>query len=145
MSVKGRLIMFDLDGTLVEHRQAVVDFSDPLQLAVCEPKSWVVTRALQLREQGAMLAVLTGRTLDTWEVTANQVNALLPGAPVLHQNKWAGWDALREYKARMLRTFSVAFYVGDTDLDRQACQDAGVAFVHVDDFVDGQPVPGVAA
>lgn len=138
-----KLIFMDLDGTLVHPTKPVIDYGDPLDVACCKPDENAVERARLMRDRdGFDVHVLTGRTwYQTGQVTENQVRTLLPDAHIFQLPCWQGWDALRNFKATILRSFQPSLYVGDLDLDREAAQRAGVPFMLAADWALNEPLP----
>lgn len=147
---------FDLDGTLLEdvgprlpRRLGAPDGDDGNEQAIrtimadgARIEAYVThhgeaVRRAQLVARRGPICFITGREEITRPFILNAlVRAGLWGA--LHmQPAWAGHDALRAFKAERLLALRPAFYVGDTELDREAAQTAGIPFIDALDWRRG--------
>lgn len=134
---------FDIDGTLLDDvgpraphdgpaRRA--HFADPSHiLHHVTPHPLAVARAAYVARRGP-IAFVTGREEHLrLTLTAALQRAGLAGE--LHlQPVWEGFPALLAFKTARLRALRPPFYVGDTNLDRDAAKAAGVPFLHADQW-----------
>lgn len=130
-------LAFDWDGTCVQHVGDVV-FDDPASVQEsCIRDREVQKRVLQLLADGHDVHVVTGRSRKVRAVTLAQVRDLSPEIKVHHQERFTGFIALREWKAAKLREIGAQAYVGDHMVDELAAGDAGIPFMHVDEYRKG--------
>jgi hypothetical protein len=128
------VLAFDLDGTLVQH-VGEPDFNDPSSLQeLCIRDREVQKRVLQLVQDGHDVHVVTARGRKVRDVTLRQVHAIHPDIEVHHMERFLGFVAMRDWKAKKLRDLGAECYVGDHMVDELAAGDAGIPFMHVDQY-----------
>lgn len=140
------LLAFDLDGTLMRHAGAGVDYEDPAALRVgVVPIVEAVARVRALAAAGASVAYVTGRCEHVRAVTLEHIEAFgLPAGVLLMNARWEGYAAMARMKAGHLESLRAAMYVGDHAADAEAARLAGVPFVQAEEFwagaLDASPV-----
>lgn len=133
-------VAWDLDGTLLcypDHRREDVAYDDPdwiREHAHAEPIAVNICRAIGAGpddEHG--VAYVTGRVRDVLEdVTREQLAELnLPAGPVRMQPEWTGYEPMVDWKAEQLEALDAEVYIGDTQHDRHAAEQADVAYLDV--------------
>lgn len=133
----GHVLAFDLDGTLVVHA-GDLKFDDVNSLREgCIPDRQAQDRVRGLIAAGHEVHVVTGRGRIVRDVTFAQVEAIHPHIWVHHQDRFSDLNAMRQWKASRLRGIGAAAYVGDHIMDELAAEDAGIPFMHIDEFRAG--------
>lgn len=137
------MIGFDLDGTLLLAEDGI-NYDDELSVAKLQPHQGAMYQARHIAAIEDVI-VITGRGEATRRVTRNQVNWIFNdpagSIPILMQQRWNGWDSLRDFKASMMNEYNVTLYIGDQAGDRAAARIAGARFIHAETFRNGEPIP----
>lgn len=137
----GKLVIFDMDGTLTPHRPSS---TTPFERRLC---AGVAERIRELRGMGYQLAVATNQGGVKRGFPIEQVEAQLAWVrETLGITVWryAVEEEDKKPNPRMLLELLAEFgifpadavMVGDCASDRLAAEAAGIAFLHVRDFIE---------
>lgn len=134
----GENVAFDLDGCIFY--PIVEDFHDARHVQTFSvPDNGIVDRMKLMESLGATIYVVTGRSESLRFATLDALQRAgidIPSRRILMQPKWAGMDALIEYKAQALLQLGAVLYVGDQQGDEKAAVMAGCRFLYTHQFRD---------
>jgi len=146
------ILAFDLDGTLLE-----VDYDDP-EAFYSDPHK--VKHGAQPhpdvpigRLENHTVLIVTGRCNpplhDTTVLQLREAGLERTWDRLYMQSSWNGYEAMADWKAEILEATQghdetgedvpADLYVGDHEADEQAANQAGVPFLHADEFHDLSP------
>lgn len=130
---------FDIDGTLIQHKEKP-DYLDPLSLGQGLPDAATCAKARTMIELGVDVHFITGRSRQVLDVTLQQlrkhVHPSIPPSRLHMQESFVDYASMAEWKARVLHDIGAEWYVGDHEADKSAAHKCGIGFLFVQNQAD---------